>query len=121
LSRKPDFFYRKKGKVRPGFIRRGGRRIRVGEDLTLSEAKRRVYPQPGKIDTLSDVRELIQVIEKDNIPDDKKRKRLQFQYSLTFREGKVGLPRSDLPEARRMLKNAYQKYVKTKNPCPSSA
>ena len=110
---RPDYFYRdRKGRTRPGFIKRGGRRIKVGEDLTLSEAKRRVYPQPGKIDTLSDVRELIQVIEKDNIPDDKKRKRLQFQYSLTFREGKVGLPRSDLPEARRMLKNAYQQYMK---------
>ena len=112
MSRKPDFFYRKKGKVRPGFIRRGGRRIKVGEDLTRSEAMRRRYPQPGRMDSIQDVRELIEAVEKDNIPDSKKRKRLQFAYSLTFAPSRLGVPASDVPEARRMLKNAYQQYMK---------
>jgi len=112
LSRKPDFFYRKKGKVRPGFIRRGGRRIRVGEDLTLSEAKRRRYPSVGAIDSINDIQEIIDAIEKDNIPRDKKRKRLQFQFSLLSSKGRLGLKAEDVPEAKRILKAAYQRHMK---------
>jgi len=73
---------------------------------------RRRYPQPGKIDSIQDIQEMIDVIEKDNIPRDKKRKRLQFQYSLLSSKGKLGLKAEDVPEAKRMLKAAYQKYMK---------
>jgi len=97
--------------VRRRVIRKGRRRIRVGEGLTHSQAFKRVYPQVGKVDTLHDIRELINVIEKDKIPRNLKRQRLQFMYSLTYSENfKKGFKGSIL-EAREMLRKAYEKYV----------
>jgi len=76
---------------------------------------RRTYPQVGKVDSLNDVQEIIDAIEKDNISRDKKRRRLQFQYSLLHSKGKLGLKAQDVPEAKRMFKAAYQKYMKPKD------
>ena len=93
-------------------LRRGRRRVRVGEGLTYNQAFRRVYPQVGKVDTLHDIRELIDEIENDKIPRDLKRKRLQFLYSLTFAEPfKKGF-KGSITKARAMLREAYQNYVR---------
>ena len=79
--------------------------------MALSRAFRRVYPQVGKIDTLHDIRELIEEIENDNIPNKLKRKRLHFMYALTFtnhfKKGWKG-SRQDLIKARELLKEAYE-------------
>jgi len=96
--------------MRRRVIRRRGRR-RIGEGLTHSQAFRRVYPEVGRVDTIHDIKEIIKAIETDDIPNDLKRKRLQFMYSLTFTEKfKKGF-KGSIREARRLLKNAYEKYV----------
>ena len=96
--------------MRRRVIRRGKRRIRVGEGLTHSQAFRRVYPQVGKVDTLYDVRELINAIEEDKIPLKLKAKRLHYLYAITyspsFIEGFKG-SKEDLLTARKLVKNAW--------------
>ena len=98
---------------RKRIVRRRGRRIRIGEGLTTSRAFRRVYPEVGKVDTLHDVKELIDAIENDNISRDLKRKRLQFVYSLTFTDHWKDALGDDIYEARRLAQRAYQKYTKS--------
>lgn len=96
--------------MRRRYIRRGRRRIRVGEGLTHSQAFRRAYPQIGKVDTLYDIKELIDAIKKDKIPLKKKAKRLHYLYAITyspsFIEGFKG-SKEDLSTARKLIKNAW--------------
>ena len=96
--------------MRRRIIRRGRRRIRVGEGLTHSQAFRRAYPQVGKVDTLHDIRELINAIEEDKIPLKLKAKRLHYLYAITyspsFIEGWKG-DKKDLETARKLIKNAW--------------
>ena len=75
-------------------------------------AKRRKYPKVGKVDTIHDVKEIIRAVKKDRISQDRKRKRLQFLYSLTFSKPfKKGF-KGSVVKARSLLKNAYRRYVK---------
>lgn len=88
------------------------KQVRTQDQLTPSEAERRVYPEVGKVDTVHDIREIIKAIENDNIPDDLKRKRLQYMYTITYSPQFQQRFKGDIEEARRLLKNAYQKYTK---------
>ena len=84
------------------------------DKLSKSEAKQRVYPKPGKIDTFHDIKEMVKEIENDNISNDLKRKRIQYLYALTHTENWKRKLRGKLREIRSYLKHKYQKYVKSK-------
>jgi len=98
----------------------GGRKLAIKakhrDRVEGAEALRRVYPEVGRVDTVHDIKELIRAIERDRIPRDLKRKRLQFMYSLTFSRGFKKQFKGSIRAARRLLKNAYQRYLK--NPAP---
>ena len=84
---------------------------RTQDKLAPSEAERRIYPEVGRVDTVHDIREIIQAIENDNISDDLKRKRLQYMYTITYSPQFQQQFKGDIEEARKLLKNAYQRYT----------
>jgi len=96
--------------LRRRFLRRGRRRVKIGEGLTHARAFSRIYPQVGKVDTLYDIRELIYAIEEDDIPLKLKAKRLHYLYAITyspsFLKGWKG-DKEDIETARRLIKNAW--------------
>lgn len=80
--------------------------------LSPSEARSRVYSGVGTVNTMYDVRELIQAVESDNISETKKRQRLQLMYSLTFSKGFKNQFDGDIGEARTAFKNAYRRHMR---------
>ena len=84
------------------------------DKLTRYETRKRVYPQVGKVDTIHDIRELVNAIEKSKISRDRKRKRIQFLYSLTYTKTWKRKFRGKINRIRDYLKRKYQKYMKNK-------
>ena len=81
----------------------------------MSSKPKYTFPHKGKIDTLGEVKTLSDKIEADKtISTDKRRKRLQFLYSLTFTKSNKKNLGSDAKKAQDYTKRAYRKYLKEK-------
>jgi len=90
----------------------GQKRKLKTEALTVTERKRRVYPEVGTVDTMTDVRELIKAIESDDISEEKKRQRLQFMFSLTSSKTFRNQFRGNIGKARSAFERAYKRHMK---------
>ena len=62
---------------------------------------------------MNDIHEFIEAVDKDNIPDKKKLKRLLNMHAIAHSEKFKSQFQGDIGEAQSTLKSAYQKYMKS--------
>jgi len=84
--------------------------------MPASRAHQRIYNgRVGSLNTISDIRQWIDLVKSDRkISDKRRQQRLRFMYAITFSSrfrrqwrGQLG----DLEQARKALKRSYEQYM----------